>query len=345
MASFYKRGDYQWEAKIRKAGFPQLARTFESKSDAMAWAAEVETEMRRGTFVSRALAERKTLAALIGQYVEEVSPLHRGADSEIARLKAMARRKIAETAMANLRAIDIARYRDERLKVDGVCPATVVREMGLLQRVIAHAMQEWEIALPRNPAQGVARPKVKNARDRRLKPARKGKAHLSEEARLLAACTADGRERSCRVPWLRPIVELAIATAMRRGEILALDWQHVHLEERYVHLPETKNGESRDVPLSTQAVAILAALKGDDEPEGRVFDVSANAFKLAWARAVKRAKLEDFHFHDLRHEGTSRIAEKLSNVLELSSVTGHKDLQMLKRYYHPRPGDIAAKLG
>jgi len=60
---------------------------------------------------------------------------------------------------------------------------------------------------------------------------------------------------------------------------------------------------------------------------------------------VKRAKLEDFHFHDLRHEGTSRIAEKLSNVLELASVTGHKDLQMLKRYYHPRPGDIAAKLG
>ncbi len=103
MASFYKRGDYQWEAKIRKAGFPQLAKTFESKSDAVAWAAEVETEMRRGTFVSRALAERKTLGTLIGQYVEEVSPLHRGAESEIARLKAMARRKFAETAMANLR--------------------------------------------------------------------------------------------------------------------------------------------------------------------------------------------------------------------------------------------------
>lgn len=147
MVSFYKRGDYQWEAKIRKAGFPQLAKTFESKADAVAWAAEVETGMRRGTFVSRAEAERKTLGALIGQYIQEVSPLHRGADSEIARLKAMARRKIAETAMANLRPIDIARYRDERLKVDGVCPATVVCEMGLLQRVIAHAMQEWEIAL------------------------------------------------------------------------------------------------------------------------------------------------------------------------------------------------------
>ena len=86
-----------------------------------------------------------------------ISPLHRGADSEIARLKAMALRKIAEAAMANLWPIDIARYRDERLKVDSVCSATVVREMGLLQHVIAHAMQEWEIVLPRNPAQGVAR--------------------------------------------------------------------------------------------------------------------------------------------------------------------------------------------
>jgi integrase len=249
MASFYKRGDYQWEAKIRKAGFPQLAKTFETKADAMAWAAEVETEMRRGTFVSRAEAERKTLGDLIGQYVEDVSPLHRGAESEIARLKAMARRKIAETAMANLRPLDIGRYRDERLKVDGVRPATVVREMGLLQRVIAHAIQEWGIALPRNPVQGVSRPKVKNARDRRFKPAVKGKAHQSEEARLLAACTADGRERRCRGMWLRPIVELAIATAMRQGEILALEWQHVYLEGRYAHLPETKNGDGAGVEL------------------------------------------------------------------------------------------------
>lgn len=72
---------------------------------------------------------------------------------------------------------------------------------------------------------------MKNERDRCLKPERKGKAHLSEVARLLAACTADGRDPSCRVPWLKPIVELVIATAMRRGEILALDWQHVHLPE------------------------------------------------------------------------------------------------------------------
>lgn len=103
MASFYKRGDYQWEAKIRKAGFPRLARTFESKSDAVAWAAEVETEMRRGTFVSRSLAERKTLGALIGQYVEEVSPLHRGADSEIARLIVVLRGRSPQDVAAELR--------------------------------------------------------------------------------------------------------------------------------------------------------------------------------------------------------------------------------------------------
>lgn len=175
MASFHKRGDYQWEVKICKAGLPKLARTFESKSDAVAWAAE---------------AERKTLGDLIGQYVQDVSTLHRGAESEIARLKAMARRKIAETATVNLRPLDNGRYRDERLKVNGVRPATVVREMGLLQRVIAHAMQEWEIALPRNPLQGVVRPKVKNARDRRLKPVVKGRgaAAGSWGRRRIAVC-------------------------------------------------------------------------------------------------------------------------------------------------------------
>jgi integrase len=79
--------------------------------------------------------------------------------------------------------------------------------------------------------------------------------------------------------------------------------------------------------------------------DGRVFPITANALKLAFERAVKRAGIEDLHFHDLRHEATSRLAEKLPNVIELAAVTGHKDLRMLKRYYHPRAEDLARKLG
>jgi integrase len=78
---------------------------------------------------------------------------------------------------------------------------------------------------------------------------------------------------------------------------------------------------------------------------GRVFPITADSLKMCFVRACGRAGIEDFHFHDLRHEATSRLAEKLPNLIELASVTGHKDLKMLRRYYHPRVQDLAAKLG
>ncbi|MGE0082526.1 MAG: site-specific integrase [Thiohalomonadaceae bacterium] len=343
MASFYKRGDYQWEAKIRRKGFPSLSKTFETRQDAETWALQVEAEMKRGTFVSRAEAERTTLRELIHRYIEEVTPTHKGAASEQTRLAAIARSCLCDSFVANLRPADFAAWRDLRLK--SVAPATVVRELGMLQQVITHAMREWEIVLPANPVKLVKRPKVANARARRLQLADPGAGEEaeSEEERLLAACSYDPRpEGGCRVKWLRPIVELAIETAMRRGELLALEWRHIDLESRVAFLPDTKNGHSRHVPLSPKAVAILEAWSRDRE--GRVFDITENAFKLAWQRAVKRAGLPDLHFHDLRHEAASRLAEKLTNILELSSVTGHLDLRMLKRYYHPRPEELARKL-
>jgi integrase len=130
---------------------------------------------------------------------------------------------------------------------------------------------------------------------------------------------------------------------MRRSEILSLRWADVFFDDRYVRLHDTKNGEARDVPLSSRAVATLAALPR--HINGRVFPITPDALKKAFVRACERAGLENLHFHDLRHEATSRIAERLDNILELSAVTGHKTVQMLKRYYHPRATDLALKLG
>ncbi len=130
---------------------------------------------------------------------------------------------------------------------------------------------------------------------------------------------------------------------MRRGELLALRWENVDTKKRTAYLPMTKNGDARTVPLSSRAVSVLETLPRSIE--GHVFPISENALKLAFVRAVKVAGIKDLHFHDLRHKATSRLAEKLSNVLELSAVTGHKDLRMLKRYYHPRAADLARKLG
>ncbi len=105
----------------------------------------------------------------------------------------------------------------------------------------------------------------------------------------------------------------------------------------------TKNGEPRTVPLSSRAVAVLEALPRS--VDGRVFPTTAAALKKAWERAVARAGIEDLHFHDLRHEATSRLAERVPNVIELAAITEHKDLRMLKRYYHLRAEGLARKLG
>lgn len=364
MATFRKRGEFQWQAQVRKKGWPLQSKTFNTYAEAEAWAAVIESEMVRGVFVSRAEAERTTLGKIIQRYISEVTPLHRGAKSEELRLNAMARHPIASRSLASLTSTDFASYRDARLRGDikkGLPPAaaaTVHRELGLIQRVIDQARREWGISLAENPVRLVARPKLKNARDRRLSG--------HEEAYLMAALESGGRDEGgkfiegTRNPWIAPAVKLALETAMRQGEIVALEWHHVDLKARTAHLPTTKNGSARTVPLSTNAVKVLKALP---RSEGRVFPITANALKIAWQRALRRAKenyaadrkrreakpdrqfLQDLRFHDLRHEATSRLAEKLSNILELAAVTGHQDLQMLKRYYHPRASDLAKKLG
>ena len=364
MATFRKRGEFQWQAQIRKEGWPAQSKTFNTLAEAEAWAAVIESEMVRGVFMSRAEAERTTLGKIIGRYISEVTPLHRGATAEELRLKAMQRHPLASRPLASLTSTDFALYRDARLKGDakkGTPPAaaaTVHRELGLFQQVIDQARREWGIAIAENPVRLVARPKLKNARDRRLR--------ADEEKYLVAALESGGRDEGgkfiegTRNPWIAPAVKLALETAMRQGEIVSLEWRHVDLKARTAHLPLTKNGTARTVPLSTAAVKLIKALP---RSEGQVFPLTANALKIAWQRALRRAKenyeadrkkrrakpdprfLADLRFHDLRHEATSRLAEKLSNILELASVTGHQDLQMLKRYYHPRAEDLAKKLG
>jgi integrase len=99
------------------------------------------------------------------------------------------------------------------------------------------------------------------------------------------------------------------------------------------------------VPLSIKAASELRRLAKAAEREGRVFPgLTTEAIKRAFMRACIRAGIEDFHFHDLRHEATSRLFEKGLNPIEVASITGHKTLQMLRRYTHLRAEDLVKKL-
>jgi integrase len=327
MASFRQHGN-GWQGRIRRRGYPDITKTFETKADAEKWARALEFEIDKGQFVSVNEAQRTTLGDVIARYLVEVTPTMKGVTEDTIRLKAIMRKPIARWSMANLSAARIATYRDERLKE--VSPGTVIRELAYLSSIINHARREWGINVP-NPVQMVRKPQSPQARSRVLTEA--------EVSKLLQALEPIGR----RSHWTKAAVQLALATAMRRGELLSLRWEHIDLQGRTAFLPDTKNGESRTVPLSSVAVQVLAELPR--HISGVVIPVKYFTLETAFKRGVQRSGLDGVRFHDLRRTAITRMAEKLHNVIELAAVSGHKSLMVLKRYYQPSAMDLAKKLG
>jgi integrase len=327
MASYRQRNG-KWQARVLRDGYPDQTKTFATKADAEKWARALESEIDKGQFVSLSEAQRTTLGDLIARYLVEVTPSMKGAAEDTIRLKAMMRRTVARWSMANLSAARVAAFRDERLKE--VSAGTVIRELAYLSAIINHARREWGINVP-NPVQMVRKPQSPQARSRVLTD--------EDVTKLLQALEPSGR----RSHWTKPAVQLALATAMRRGELLSLRWEHVDLLGRTAFLSDTKNGESRLVPLSTTAVQVLTELPR--HLSGAVIPVKFFTLDAAFKRGVRRAGLDGVRFHDLRRTAITRMAEKLPNVIELAAVSGHKSLMVLKRYYRPTAKDLAQKLG
>ena len=268
-----------------------------------------------------------TLLSILQRYAQEITPLKKSAPQESIRIRRLCRSGLVAVRISDLRPSHIAQYRDQRLKQ--VSASTCRLDLCLISHALDTARKEWGYHLQGNPVSDIRKPSLPKGRDRRLEG--------DEEQRLLESC------RRSTNHWLLPLVCFALETAMRRGELLTLEWKHVHTAQAWVHLSDTKNGSPRDVPLSPKAQAILTDLPHD--LSGRVFPVHFEALKGLWRRATKRAGIEDLHFHDLRHEATSRFFEKGLNVMEVAAITGHKDLRMLQRYTHLRAEDLAVKLG
>ncbi|HKR44039.1 MAG TPA: site-specific integrase [Paraburkholderia sp.] len=343
MGTIQARANGTFTAKIRRKGFPALSRTWATRAEAETWMEMQEAAMLVRIASVRAVEERERIKSecatrfrsfgdLMRRYLKEVTPQKRSADEEAVRLRGLLKHTLAECPVSGLTSARIAEWRNERMA--HVSGSTVNRDMNLLAHVVRIAMSEWEIDFEINPFQRVRRPSQGTPRERRLS--------ATEEAKLMAACGATQN------PFVRPIIVLALETAMRRGEIVGLEWERVHLRDLSVQLTLTKTGKPRGVALSSRAIAELAALRptADEELKGRVFPgLTPNALKLAFRRAVERAGIADLHFHDLRHEATSRLFEKGLSVMEVASITGHQDVRMLRRYTHLQVRDLARKLG
>ena len=327
MASIRQRSGV-WQARVRRKGYPEEVASFNTKAEAQKWARNIESGMDQGSYRSIRDAEDLLLADVLQRYMKEVTPSKRGAKREAEGIDFMLRQKIADYSMANLVPEVVAKYRDERMKTVGA--GTIIRELSILSGIITHARKEWGLPTS-NPCALVRKPPTPQGRSRLLA--------ASEEIRLLEELQPIRR----RSPWMVPLVTLALESAMRRGELLALQWENVNLVAQTALLPLTKNGSSRVVPLSRKAVAILEKLPNHGTI-GPVFPISYMTMHNCFVDACRRGGIDNLHFHDLRHTATSRLAEKLPNVIELAAVTGHQTIQMLKRYYHPKAEALARKL-
>ena len=334
MATIRKRGPGQWQAQIRKRGSSLQSMTFATRAAAARWALSVEFEIAEGKFNYRSEAKLVTLRELLERYVAEITPQKKGAASEAIRIKALMQHPLASQMVATIRGVDIARYRDQRLK--SVAPATVRRDLGVLSPIFEIARKEWGLSIS-NPVRDIKLPANGRPRERRLQ--RDSTIALDEQSRLFDAC------EGARNRFLFPIVRLALETAMRRSELLNLQWHFIDLERRIAHLPDTKNGDARTVPLSSVAVETLRSLRRSGKNDVVFGELTAEALKRSFIRATRRAGLDDFHFHDLRHEATTRYFELGLNMMEVATITGHKDLRMLRRYTHLKAEDLAIKLG
>lgn len=336
MANIRKHGT-QWQARVRRNGYPTETKSFLLRTDAEHWARRTEAAIDRGSHVSAREAGTTSLREILERYAREVSPWHKGGPVERIRLKCIGRTRIGALSLSALSPRLIAAYRDERIAA--VSSGTVLRELQLLSAAINHARREWGFPIA-NPVSAIRKPRPGRGRERRM----------SEEDthRLIAALTpakpaGTGPFSGMRNVWVKPVVLFALETAMRRSEMLALCWPDIDLAHRMARLSDTKNGHPRQVPLSSRAVGALEALPGPRE--GHVFKLSANALRIAFTRAADRAGLHDLHFHDLRHEATSRLFERGLSVMEVATITGHRTLQMLRRYSHLRAEDLVARLG
>lgn len=321
MATFRKRGK-NWQALIRKKGQPPITKSFQRKSDAQTWAKTIESELERGIYIDRTLAEQTIFLDVINRYEREVALGLKSFTKIKSRLKHL-RKFLGKFSLSTITSTQLATYRDMRLNHVGA--ESIRSELGLINRILKISNNEWGIILPYG-IPTVSKPKAPQGRDRRLQD--------NEEQRLIYSLHLNTEMQS--------IILFAIETAMRRGEIVGMLWSHIDLVKRTLCIPYTKTDIARTIPLSNNAVSILKKLPR--RIDNKVFNLKPDSITQAFERACKRVDIQNLRFHDLRHEATSRLFEVGLNVMEVASITGHRDLRMLNRYTHIRPELLAKKL-
>lgn len=313
MATIRKRQG-RYHTQVRKNG-KSITKTFTNKSDALKWAKEQEVKIEQGTFTTK--EEKKaeqvvTLAFLLDRWEKEVLTSLKSWNVERYKV-ALVSRELGSFPLDQITSSFLAAYRDRRLNL--ASNQTVKHELGLVRRAMKKGI-EWGYV---SNVPLLASPSLKGqARTRRLK---------EKELNLLLSSADE---------YLQHVIVLLIETAMRRGELASLKIANIDLEKRLMLLEDTKNGEDRTIPISKKALtAVQYLIKEAKSPF--LLNYKKEWLTEKFITHCKSIGIENFRLHDLRHEGVSSLFEKGLNMIEVSSISGHKDLAMLKRYTHINP--------
>lgn len=331
MATYQKRGDV-WRALIRMKGVSE-SRTFSRKSDATAWAAQRESEIRDGDLGKIA---DKTLGDLLDLYEEKVVSEKPSPKSDKVRLNNFRKDPIVKKRLEFVDKALLSDWRDRRSKQ--VAAGTVLREMNTLGAAFNKAI-EWKM-IKVNPLAGVMRPEPPPDRQRQIS---------EEEIEIL--CFSFGYDKDSllkrQINRVGAAFMFALETGMREGEIACLKRSDVFIEKRYLKVrgEDVGGGKTaaarREVPLSLEACRILRQLPDTGE---KMFGISSGAaISDAFTKRTRKLGIANMVFHDTRHEAITRLSKKL-DVMSLARMIGHADIRELMTYYNATAEDIAKHL-
>jgi integrase len=324
-----KDGQTKYYVQIRLKGHPPQTGRFDRITDARKWIQEVESSIRNNRYFKTAESRKHAFNQLADRYIASVLPQKKTQSDQKAQLNWW-KKQIGDMLLADITPSLISEYKeklltDKTIKGKKRSSATVNRYLSVISHLFTVASKEWGW-IRENPLSLVSKLKEPNGRVRFLSD--------DERERLLTACGGSKNQ------YLHTIVVLALSSGMRLGEILNLTWTNVDFKYQRIILEETKNGERRQVPLKGKALELLQQLQNKHIlcstllfPSKYYFNKPTD-IRSAWENALKRAKIKNFRFHDLRHSCASYLAMNGCSIVEIAGVLGHKTIQMAKRYSH-----------
>lgn len=335
MASIAKIGD-KWRAQIRRKGHPSITQTFDKQAHAKAWAARIEEDIRAGMFNDERRLADITIDDLIDKFEEEMGKKKAFGRSKSGAID-MLRRGLKTKTLVEMTSSAVIDYAKKRAS-EGAGGVTVSIELTYLTQILKAARTVFKMPFKTTP--------VQDARDALRMMALTGKSQERDrrptDDEIKALCRFFDAKPRQQIP-MSDIIHFAIDTTMRAGEITSLLREDLNEAERTILIrdrkhPQEKIGNNQTVPLLGAAFDIV--MRQPKSKDGRIFPFNEKSFSSIFPRACKELKIVDLRFHDLRHEGISRLFEQGYRIEQVALVSGHRDWKMLRRYTQVRAKDL-----